>query len=143
MTSRKLKVCAAVLLLASVVGCRPDAGWQATSMVNLIADAREYRGSDVFVSGYARVSKGKLFLFLGEEHARAGDIQSAVLLDRTLDGKTMNSVSACHDRFVTVFGRFEKLPTGLDGITEIERVIGYAQSGEIEGDCFSANGSGP
>jgi hypothetical protein len=143
MTRKQPKHWATVVLLVLVWACRPDAGWQAVSMVDLIADAENYRGRDLFVSGYSRVSRGKLFLFLSEQNARMDDIPSAVLLGQTLGGERMDSIPECQDRFVTVFGRFEKLPTGLNGITAIERVIAYGPSGEIEGDCFSTNRTGP
>jgi hypothetical protein len=109
----------------------------------LIADPGDYRGSDILVNGHSRVSRGKWFLFLSEQHARADDFQSAVLLDETLDGKQLDSIPECHDRFVTVFGWFEKLPIGINGITAIERVIAYGPSGGIDADCFSTNGTGP
>jgi hypothetical protein len=106
-------------------------------MVHLIARPADYRGVEVFVSGYSRLSRGRLFLFLTEEHARANDIQSAVIVGSTLDGREMESISGCHDRFVTVFGRFDALDGGLAVLMDIARVIAYGPHDEIEGDCYA------
>lgn len=131
-TKKWVALAAAVLVSA----CESYDGWLRLSLVQLIIEPQEYVGHDVSVSGYARMSRGRLFLFLTEEHARADDIVSAVLLEKTQDGVRMEDVTACHDSFVTVFGHFDELPTEMIGITAVERVIRYLPAGGIDRDCF-------
>ena len=134
--TRCLALCVACIAFA----CQSYDGWLSLSLVQLISDPQKYIGHEVAVSGYAKLSRGRSFLFLTEEHARADDIVSAVLLYKTLDDARMEDIAACHGAFVTVFGLFDELPGEMIGITKVERVVRYLPQGGVEGDCFPEGG---
>lgn len=75
------------------------------SLIKLVADSRSSNRKIVAVGGYLKVTAGYALLYVSSEHAKAGDIPSAILLE--LEGEKKQLASMMSDNWVRVIGKFE------------------------------------
>jgi hypothetical protein len=72
------------------------------SLISLIVKPEEYLGKNITVMGYLRDSQ----LYLNESSAEFSDIPSSIdVIDDTKGG---DIITSCNNRYVAVFGKFNK-----------------------------------
>lgn len=115
---------------------------KAVSIVNLLANPKEYRGDRIIVIGYAREAGGFLRLYLTIEDALMWNNASAIRIRDSSSDQSLVQENSCHNAYVEVIGLFGVLEgLGLYGIVDVEQVtrIDLGHSPITEETCWSKN----
>jgi hypothetical protein len=92
---------------------------RSVSIIHLISAPQEVEGVKVRVAGYLTRTLN-LYLYLSEEYAKLGDINSAVGVDS--EGLDQLVENGCLDRYVWVIGDFRRMEGGEFAIRPLTEV---------------------
>ena len=110
------------------------------SMVSLVSSPVPYLGQVISVTGYHHGDLIPSLVYLSREHALVYDAPSAVMVDKTVDGRNFRDLTNCLNQYVTVLGVFSELPSGGYGITNVYRAVALGQGVKPSSSkvCYSA-----
>ena len=107
-----------------LVGCEGES--RAVSIINLLVDAKAYRGDRVIVHGFAKERGGFLRLYMSREDALMANHASSIVVRDESPDRSLVGRSDCHDSYVEVIGEVGRIEgLGLYGIAKVESVTRF------------------
>ena len=136
-----LRVLVAAILITTVGSVSWAQLHQGVSLMSLVVSPAKFIGERVAVTGYLDGSGVPPYLYFSKERSFLHDAPNSIVAYETVDGRRMNEIERCLNRYVTVIGTFKKLEIGGAGITDIYRVVSFTEPSKRADSriCFSAD----